>query len=294
MTIQQTFTNNLAPSVRNKSIPHPPSLQRVNGSAEITFKTDQSGTRTMLDRLFQRGSAKIRLPKSYGDVAEAVLINTAGGLTGGDRLDWIVSLAANTRAVITTQACERVYEAIDGAANISTNIKVAEGAELHWLPQETILYDRSALQRSLDVDLACDARFVALEAVMLGRKAMGERVQAADFRDRWRIRREGKLIFADDVVLSGAIEEIENCRALLNGNKAFATLFYSGQEDEDQLQVLVGRLRKIAPSKTIGISAFDRKILIRLLASDSYTLRQQLIPVLSTLRETELPKVWRT
>ena len=270
-----------------------PSLQRVNGSAAISFKTVQSGTKTMLNRLFQRGSAKIRLPKSYGRFAEAVLINTAGGLTGGDRLDWNISLGPRTKSVVTSQACERVYEAIDGTAQISTRLSVAEGAELHWLPQETILYDRSSLHRNLEVDLACDARFVALEAVMLGRKAMGENVRQANFHDSWRIRREGKLIFADDVVLSGAIEQIEHGRALLNGNKAFATLFYSGPEDEDQLQVLARSLRNIATSKTIGISAFDRKIVIRLLASDSYTLRKQLIPVLSVLRETDLPRVWR-
>ena len=118
------------------------SHQRVKGSAAVSFKNVHE--KTKLDRLYQHGSAKIRFPKTYGGFSEAVLINTAGGLTGGDQLDWNISLDANTSAVFTTQACEKSYQSSSNTAHVSTQITVGENATCHWLPQETILYEGSA------------------------------------------------------------------------------------------------------------------------------------------------------
>ena len=126
--------------------------QRANGRGRLVTKPYRAETR--LDGLFQEGCAKIRLPQSFDGRMEAVLINTAGGLTGGDRLAWDFETGAATHLTVTTQACERVYRAVAGTAEVTTRLIVGDGARADWLPQETILFDRSSLTRRLDVDLA--------------------------------------------------------------------------------------------------------------------------------------------
>lgn len=268
-----------------------PVSQRAFGSASVVFKSLDS--KTKLDRLYQTGCAKIRLPKTYDQFSEAVLINTSGGITGGDQIAWNIALGRNANAVITTQASERAYKATSGVAKVETHIDVAAGSTCHWLPQETILFEESALSRSLEINLAKDAKLIALEAVMLGRAAMGESIENCFFKDRWRIRQDGKLIFADDIKLDGAIADIERSTALLNGNKCFATLVYVGNEDDEQLNEIMRQLRETASLEQMAFSAFGGKMIARFVAQDTYELRKILIPVLKLLRAADVPKVWR-
>ncbi|MEM9277063.1 MAG: urease accessory protein UreD [Pseudomonadota bacterium] len=261
--------------------------QRVSAAAAASFKVVNGNTR--LDRLYQQGSAKIRFPKNEGTDVEAVLINTAGGLTGGDQLSWDLRLRESTEVVATTQACEKAYRSSDGIAQLGTQLHLGSSTTLHWLPQETILYDGSALNRTFDVTMERRSTLLALESIVLGREAMGETVTGCLFRDRWRIRREGKLIFADDLKLEGK----ENALAGMSGNRALASLLFIGDQDEEQMQALAGELRKLCPLNTSGFSAFNGKVTGRILAQDSYSLRHALVPVLKFLRGSDLPRVWR-
>ena len=266
--------------------------QRVNAAASVSFECDKADG-TKLSTLYQKGSAKIRFPKSYDDFNEAVLINTAGGLTGGDEFDWKISLNERAKVVVSTQACEKAYRASSGVARVQTKIEVADKAELHWLPQETILYEHSALSRRFDVSLTGDARFLAVEAVMLGRQAMGETIQSCYFQDRWRIRCDGKLIFADDIRLDGDIPLVEQQTALMADNKAVASLLYVGPEDDELLNRHLIDIRAAVSGSLCAFSAFNNKITGRFLAPDTYSLRRDLVAVLKLLRGRELPKVWR-
>ena len=127
--------------------------QRASGAGRIALKAGADG-KSKLDRLYQFGCAKVRLPKVYSSqAAEAVLINSSGGLTGGDEMTWDITCGAGTHGVMTTQACEKTYKSDGGVAHVTTTIKVADGARCDWLPQETILFNRSGLKRSLNVEL---------------------------------------------------------------------------------------------------------------------------------------------
>ncbi|MCY1291766.1 Urease accessory protein UreD [compost metagenome] len=195
---------------------------------------------------------------------------------------------------VTTQACEKIYKASADTVEVATRIEVAAGARVDWLPQETILFDRASLSRSLEVELAADATFLAVEAVLLGRKAMGEVVQTGLFRDRWRIRAEGKLLHADNLALAGEIASLGQRRAVLDGAAAFATLLYVGPDCEP----LLPRLRSLIDGDAgVGISHFQvdgrDKLVARFVASDGFALRKILIPVISHLRKQKtVPKVW--
>jgi len=266
----------------------PVRMQRAEGRARVAFRVSAGATR--LETLFQEGCAKVRLPTPMQCVApEAILINTAGGLTGGDRLATDVALAAGASAVVTTQACERIYRSTGPAAVVANRLAVSEGSRLAWLPQETILFDGGRLKRSLDIDLEGDAELVAVEAIIFGRMAMGETVRSGALRDRWRVRRDSRLIFADDFRIEGAIADQIAKPAVLGGNLAMATVLYAGFEPER----LLDAARSVIGEQG-GASAWGGKLLVRLVAETGLALRRRLEPLLSLLLSTQpLPKVWQ-
>ena len=177
-----------------------------------------------LDRLFQQGCAKARLPAPGGSAPEVVLINTAGGVTGGDRIDWRLEAGPGAALVATTQAAERVYRSAGGAARIETRLTLGPGARLDWLPQETILFDGGRLDRSLEVEMAADARLLALETLVLGRAAQRRDGAAGAVSDQWRIRRGGRLVHAEALRLDGDVARATAGAATLGGARALATL----------------------------------------------------------------------
>ncbi len=228
---------------------------------------------------------------------EAILINTSGGLTGGDVIEWSVAAADSTHLSVTTQANEKIYKAAAGTASVSTHIAVGANASVHWLPQETILFDQASLTRRLDVDLSEDSEFLAVEAVLLGRKAMGEAVANGTFRDRWRVRRGGRLIHAEEMKFEGEIERLSQATAVLSGQVAFATIFYTGPLAE----ALFPKLRQCLDGTAGGASLWtgnagqhwNGKLIARLVAPTGFELRKILTPAISVLRNgAPVPKVW--
>ncbi len=272
-----------------------PRPQRTVGTGRISVKHGADGT-SRLDRLYQQGAAKIRLPAVYGNQAgpQAVLINSAGGLTGGDHLTWDLYAGRGAHLTATSQACEKIYRAAGKeTARQETMIRVEEGASLHWLPQETILFNQSRLDRSLSVDLARGSRFLAVEAVLLGRLAMKEKLTELLFRDRWTIRKDGRLLHSEAFKLDGSAENLRQKSAILNGGTAFASLFYTGPQDAEALDKLAEQIRLLKGGA--GVSAWQGKLLVRLTAPDGLTLRQYLIPIIEHLTGgTALPRVWTT
>src|SRR3546814_855368 len=174
-----------------------PALQRARGGARMVFRRAEDGA-TRVVGFFQEGCLKARLPRSErpGE-AEVVIMNTAGGLTGGDRLSIEVFLENGAHVMATTPACEHIYRSIDGEAMIEQRLQVGRGARLDWIPQGTILFDRSRVRRRFDVRLQADAEITVAEAAMLGRTEMGETMDGGPFPDFWPVRRGGRLLYAD-------------------------------------------------------------------------------------------------
>jgi urease accessory protein len=265
-----------------------PPLQRSHGIVRVGFARDGSG-RTMLKQLHQAGSAKVRFPNVHQGPPLGVLINTSGGVTGGDVFEYAVSVGAGGQATITTQACEKVYRAAGlSPAEIFATVAVADNARLLWLPQETIMFDGGRLSRRLDIDLSGSAEFVGVESYLLGRRAMGESMATGSLHDRWSVRRDKRLIFADALKLSGDIGAQIAGPALLAGCTAFSTLVYFGPEPERYLQPL---REALGPSG--GASAFEGKLIARLACADGLTLRARLVKALAILMDGQcLPPVW--
>ena len=268
-----------------------PAMQRVRGTARVAFANTAGQTR--LKDLFQSGSAKVRLPKVYDEPATAVLINTAGGLTGGDRMDYDIAIGADAHAIVTTQTAERAYRSLGTSAEVTGQLSVDAKATLEWLPQETILFENSSVSRRISADLTGSARLLILESVVLGRAAMGEQLTRVFFKDSWRIRRDGKLVFADDLRLNGDPSDFFSGPATGQGAKAMATLLDCAPDAEDRLDYARSCLES-APSGSLqaAASAWNGHLILRFVATDSRSLRLSFMAFLETYRSARLPRVW--
>jgi urease accessory protein len=268
--------------------PAPVRMQRAEGCVRLKLRRRAGATR--LETLFQEGCGKARLPKGVpGQTPEAILINTAGGLTGGDRLSTEIAVGQGASAIVTTQASERIYRSTGDVAQISNRLIVEAGARLAWLPQETILFDGGKLARTLDVNLQADAELLCVEAILFGRAAMGETVRSGSIHDRWRVRRDRHLIFADDFRVDGDIVGQLARPATLGGRSAIATILYCAKEPErmlDPVRAVIG--------DDGGASAWGGKLLVRLITESGLALRRKLEPLLALLLHGQpLPKVWQ-
>ncbi len=257
--------------------------QRATGSAFAGLA--QAGRSVRLTDLRQQGSAKVILPH-VGAVPEVVFLNTSGGLTGGDRLSYRAALGDGVRAVVTTQTAERAYLATDGLAEVSVHHAVGTGGWLDWLPQETILFDGAALHRTTRVDLGADAGCLLLEAVVLGRAAMGETVRSVQYRDRREVWQAGRPRLVEPLALDH--DALQAGVAGMAGARAFASVALVAQGAEDAL----GPVRSVLGDRAAA-SGFDGKLMVRMMAADGWPLRQQIVRVLAVLRGVALPRVWQ-
>ncbi|RYH10627.1 urease accessory protein UreD [Tropicimonas sp. IMCC6043] len=263
-------------------------LQRARGRAEAAFSLREGKAR--LSHLHQSGSAKAMLPRGPDD-PEVVFLNTAGGLTGGDRMRYRLDLASGTRVTATTQTAERVYAAASGVAEVTCEMTACAGAALDWLPQETILYDRAALARETRIDLASDARLLFCETLVFGRAAMGEKVGTLALLDRREIRRDGRPVMVDTVRMDGQSLAMAGDPAMLGDARAVAlvALVAPGAEDAlDPIRRLLGQEGVVAFA-----SAWDGRCVVRMMARDAWPLRRLMVALLTQIRGTVPPRVWQ-
>jgi urease accessory protein len=233
---------------------------------------------------------KCILPQVFRPDAEAVLVNTAGGVTGGDRINVSAQAGEDTQLSITTQAAERIYRTTDGTiGHIQTQIDVDAGARLNWLPQETILFDRARLRRDLCINLAADARLLLCETLVFGRAAMGEHVQHLHLDDRIRVFRDDAPHYLDGIRFDGDVADQLGRGAVTDGAGALATLVFAAPEAESLLR----DVRALLPASAGASLRSPNLLVLRALAGDSLDLRRFMIPVLEKLSGQPLPAVWR-
>lgn len=245
--------------------------------------------KTVIGDLHQAGSLRAMFPRQDGASMTSVLINCAGGVTGGDRFDVSLKAQAGTQMMLTTQAAERIYRAAGPKpGRVSTTIEVAEAASFHWLPQETILFDGCWLDRRLTVNLTGDARYLMIEPLIFGRAAMGEVIGNGTLQDRIDIRRDGVLIHAERTRLSGDINADLAGAATLKGGHATACLFYAGADAE----ALLPRALEILDGQGGASLKSDGLLSIRLIAKDAMRLRRVAVPLIAALSANDIPRTW--
>jgi urease accessory protein len=260
---------------------------RARGSIALEVGVTAGASRAT--RVHEDGSLRVRFPGGRTRELDAVLVNTAGGVTGGDRFSLDVAVGEGAQLTVSTAAAEKVYRALDDAAQVDVKLNVGPHASLAWLPQETILFDQSRLARTIEVDVDADARLMLAEALVFGRTGMGERVERGALTDRWRIRREGRLVYAETVRLDGQIAEKLALPAIGKGAAAVATVILV--PGDDAIPEIVRAFESDFRGE-VGASAWNGGAVIRFVAGDGAAMRHDLMRVLTALRDKALPRLW--
>lgn len=271
-------------------------LQRTHGNGRIAIQA-QAG-RTSLKTLYQDGAFKARVlqppGQSHTDIA---LINTAGGLTGGDTMALEVHAGAGTVAALSTQACEKFYKSGGGQTCVTTQLQLSEEAVLNWLPQEAILFNNSDVRRSIDVAMAPSARLLMAESILLGRAYSAEQYVSRRFHDSWSVRMAGRLVHSERLALQAGGPLDLSDSAKLGSHKAIATVLLIAKD----AHIFINRVRQaLCASEAVGGASTwtvgeAEKLVVRLAARDGYALRKALLPVIAVLGQGRtLPRLWNT
>ena len=261
-------------------------------TGHIALSVAAQGGITSRQRVHEEGSLRVRFPNAAPETLEAVIVNTGGGMTGGDRFAIEIDVGEGASLIAGTAAAEKIYRSNGPDADMTVKLDLGVGARLVWLPQETILFDQARLSRRIDIDLAEGASLLMAEAVVLGRSAMGEAMNRGFFVDRWRVRREGKLLFADTAWLEGAIAARLIEPAVTASGIAIATVLIAPGGNETLACVrALNETSKSGFSGEVGISAWNGIAVARLCAKDGAALRHDLIAVLAALGQS-VPRLW--
>ena len=262
-------------------------LQRSCGEARLILGSRAGAPR--IAGLQQSGSAKVMLPDR--DLGQAIFLNTSGGLTGGDRLRYELRLAAGLSICATTQTAERAYASLGEVAVAEVALDIGDGASLDWLPQETLIYEHARLQRRINVTLGHDARLLLTETVVLGRHAMGELTEFAGFRDFRLVSRDHRPIWAESLHVDAATLASRSGKALLGKARCFSTIALIAPDAVDHL----GRVNDLlcAEGCAVAASAWNGRLILRLVSEHLWPLRQQVAQILIRLRGKPVPRVWQ-
>jgi urease accessory protein len=259
-------------------------------TGDIALTVSAAGGTSRRSRVHEAGSLRVRFPNTHDAGAlEAVIVNTAGGMTGGDRFAVRVDVEAGARLTVTTAAAEKIYRSLGPDTDIGVRLAVEGGAALAWLPQETILFDRARLHRTIDIDLAVGGCLLAAEAIVFGRSAMGETVADGSLFERWRVRVDGALVFAETIRLDGAItRRLAETAIAKEGTAVASVLKIPGNDD------MVAAVRAMQQSFVgeVGVSTWNGMAVARLVARDGGALRHDLACVLTAWNNAPLPRLW--
>ncbi len=237
------------------------------------------------------------------DICHGVIVHPPGGIVAGDSLAVDVRVDPGANAVITTPGAQKWYRSTGKQASAMTRLHVADGASLEWMPQETIVFDGTSAQQSLEITLAHEARFFGWEMLCLGRTTRGERFTSGDFRQRIRLVRAGAgaplwresmVIVGDDPLLSSPLG--------LRSKPVTATAWVAFPVGTSNTDQLLGDVRTTLGDHTFAAASAPEPglIVVKVIGDAPETVRNLLIAVWSKIRmqvfgrKPELPRIWST
>ena len=227
-------------------------------------------------------------------VCQHIIVHPPGGIAGGDRLAISARVEADAWAQLTSPGAAKWYRAV-GPAYQTLDLKVAAGATLEWLPQETIVFSAAQAELSTRIDLEGDARLFYWDMVALGRPASGERFDRGHFQSQLDIRRDGQLLWHERQRIQGG-DGLLDSPIGLDGQPVFATLLVSGEIDSELLE----RCRSV-PTRVRGdLTQLPGLLVARCLAGEALHARAWLIELWRLLRPALLgreavpPRIWNT
>ncbi|WP_448110249.1 urease accessory protein UreD [Pseudomonas lini] len=278
------------------NLPAPITLFTPSWHAELELGYARFGDSTRPVQRRHKGPLRVQkhLYAEGPEVCQHIIVHPPGGIAGGDRLDISASVGTDAWAQITSPGAAKWYRAA-GPAYQKLHLRVAAGATLEWLPQETIIFSDAQAELSTSIDLEGGARLFYWDVVALGRPASGERFDLGHFQAHLDIRRDGQLLWherqrivGDDGLLDSPIG--------LDGQPVFATLLVTGEIDSELLE----KCRSLPNDVRGDLTQLPGLLVARCLASEALLARGWLIDLWRLLRpallgrEATPPRIWST
>jgi len=250
--------------------------------------------RTVLAARRQHGPLLVQRPfyPESGGVCHCYVLHPPAGIVGGDDLEVSLDVGAGAHALVTTPAATRWYFSRDREARVHQQARLADGATLEWLPQETLLFDGAHARLATRIHLEGEARFCGWEILGLGRPACGEAFHTGRIDFRFELFRHGQPLLLER--LRGGPGGL----AGLRGYTACAT-FLATSAGPPALE----RARAIlaaAPDTLCAATLIDGTLIGRGLAAHCEPLKNAFADLWAALRPLILgrdavpPRIWRT
>jgi urease accessory protein len=297
---QSTEITILGSEVMNPAVAPVPTPGRAwHGQATLTF--ERRGERTVPQAQTQ-APLKVQRPfyPEGPSLCQSVLLHTAGGMVGGDRLSYDLHLKANSHALVTTAAAAKIYRDHPQPAQVNGTIRIESGAWLEWLPQEAIVFEGAQYHQNWRVDLAAQAHWLGWDVLRLGRTARGERFCQGEVRSRFEVWHDGQLIWVDPQRLVGS-ETLWHSPHGLNGCPVIGTLVWVGAVPTDEV-IKAARAtweQQPHPQGEAGVTALQRGVLCRYRGASTSAARRWFMAVWQLLRPhygntaATIPRVWQ-
>jgi urease accessory protein len=268
--------------------------QNKGWEAKLELGFVLSNAKTVLSQRRHVGPLTVQRPfYPEGGVCHLYILHPPGGIVGGDQLSISVNTEQHSHALITTPAAGKFYRSAGELAVQTVALKIAEGAALEWLPQETIIYDGANLRSTVKVELATGARFIGWEILSLGRPACGEGFDTGLADMSWQIYCQDQPLFLERLHLDARAFA---SRWGLQGLSACGTLFAypASAESLSAIQQLIG------DASGRGVTRIDDMLICRALDSRSDRLRSFFEQVWAIVRPDSVqckacaPRIWAT
>jgi urease accessory protein len=267
--------------------------------ARLALRFEREGARTVLRERVHAGPLRVQkaLYPEGESVCQVVVVHPPAGVVAGDSLTIDVDAGAGAHVQATTPGAAKWYRSTGRVARSSTTVRVAAGAIVEWLPLETLLFDGAQAAIGLAIELAADARFIGWEITCLGRIASGERFASGRIEQQFDLRRDGKLLWCDRIVLEGGARALQS-GAILDGASAFGTMVATPCDASD---ALLAACRRVCCDRGSGaVTRLPHALVARFLGDSAAAARTYFATLWGLLRpalagrEAVFPRIWST
>jgi len=270
--------------------------------AQLKLRFTERYGKTVLQSRSHHGPLLVQRPfYPEGAVCHIYIIHPPGGVVGGDELRMQIDAGPKSRAFLSTPGAAKWYRANGHRSRQQLRIRVAAGAALEWLPQETILFNAADVVFDTIIDLGADARYIGCEILCFGRTASGETFEQGQVQQSMMIRREGKPLWLEQGALAAGSRQMQSPLGL-GGYSVCASLIAVGGASS---AALLAPLREQCAASSeghgqFGVTHMKSLIIARYLGNNSEVARRVMLAAWQILRpallerDAVIPRIWNT
>ncbi|WRH65751.1 MAG: urease accessory protein UreD [Planktothrix sp. GU0601_MAG3] len=247
--------------------------------------------------------APLKIQRSFypegKDICHNIILHTAGGMVGGDRLSQTINLQPETQVLLTTPAASKIYRSSGETAQNNIKIEVQEQSYLEFVPREMIIFNGAIFSQNLRINLAESACYLGWEITRFGRTARGEIFNQGQWKSCTEIWQNGCPVWIDRQGFI-ANEEILNSPHGLAGKPVIASLIWVGQPvSEDMIKSIRQLWLQRETSSQAGVTKLISGLLCRYRGNSTQEVIEWFTDVWQLLRHNYTgksivkPRVWQ-